>query len=85
MDIMDRMDAMDLTFDGRMDKYKKCHLLYVSIPFHCPLSIVHSAVHSCPFGPSCPFLSLSIVHKKIFYNKKKKLGDSSTKFHGKSD
>jgi hypothetical protein len=81
MDIMDRMDVMDLTFDGRMDRHKKYHLLYVSIPVpvHCPLSIVHSAVHSCLFRPSCPFLSLSIVHKKSF-PKKKILGDSSTKF-----
>jgi hypothetical protein len=23
MDIMDRMDAMDLTFNGRMDRHKK--------------------------------------------------------------
>ena len=32
MDIMDRMDVMDLTFDGRMDRHKKYHLLCVSIP-----------------------------------------------------
>ena len=36
------------------------------ISVHRPSSIVHSAVHSCPFRPSCPFLSLSIVHKKSF-------------------
>jgi ApbE superfamily uncharacterized protein (UPF0280 family) len=32
------------------------------ISVHRPSSIVHSAVHSCLFRPSCPFLSLSLVH-----------------------
>jgi hypothetical protein len=74
---MDIMDAMVLTFDGRMVRHKK---MSPALRVHsCPSSIVHSVVHSCPFGLSCPFLSLSIVHKKSF-TKKKILRDSSTKF-----
>jgi len=46
MDIMDIMDAMDLTFNGQMDRHKKTHLLYVSIPVHCPFSSPFLSIRS---------------------------------------
>jgi hypothetical protein len=52
MDIMDGMDAMDLPFDGRMDRRKKRHLLHASIlsikktcPFVFMMSIASILVH----------------------------------------
>jgi hypothetical protein len=58
MDIMDRMDAMDLPFDGRMDWRKK---LSPAVSVH---SVHKKCVHFCPWCPFRPFLSLSLVHKK---------------------
>ena len=43
---MDIMDAMDLTFNGQMDRHKKTHLLYVSIPVHCPFSSPFLSIRS---------------------------------------
>jgi hypothetical protein len=53
MDIMGRMDAMDLPFDGRMDRRKK---MSPAVNVH---SVHNKRVHLCPCCPFRPFLSLS--------------------------